>query len=170
MKQKKIQFEYTVIAQVHDLAEDDQALYRAAMEAMKTAYAPYSQFHVGAAVRLVNGATVTGSNQENIAYPSGLCAERVALFAAGAGHPGVAVKALAIAARHNHQTAEEETTMSEESVTPCGACRQVMLEYERLHHTPMRIITGSPSGPLIVIENAESLLPLAFFDAVLAKK
>lgn len=169
MNQKKIQFEYAVAAEINDLNPPDRALYQKAVAAMKTAYAPYSQFRVGAAVVLANGAIVTGSNQENMAYPSGLCAERVALFAAGASHPGVAVKALAIAARHNTPM-EALAPASSESVTPCGACRQVMLEYERLHGTPMRIITGTPSGPLIVIENAESLLPLAFFDAILAKK
>jgi len=165
MESKKIHIEYRVAAHHSELSPDDARLFAQAVEAMRSAYAPYSEFSVGAAVELVNGVVVIGSNQENIAYPSGLCAERVALFAASSQYPGVPVKALAIAARHKSDLAQKGAG----SVTPCGACRQVMMEYERMLAHPIRILTGAPEGEIIILDKAERLLPLVFFSAELVK-
>ena len=118
------------------------------------AYCPYSQFHVGAAVLLADGQIITGANQENAAYPSGLCAERVALFAANANHPQTPVVALALACYTNgHFTTEV--------ASPCGSCRQVMLETEKRFATPMKVILYCENG-CYVFEDAKSLLPLCF--------
>lgn len=156
MEYKEIQLRYGQVNHYSELNPEDKALFEMAMEAMRNAYAPYSNFKVGAAVVLANGKTVIGSNQENIAYPSGLCAERVALFSAGAMFPGVAVNTIVVVAdpKDVHAT-----------VSPCGSCRQVVMEYQRLHESPIRMITGAVNGPVTVIENANFLLPLAFFDA-----
>ncbi len=165
MKSKKIHIDYQVAAHRSLLEPADALLFAKAIEAMHNAYAPYSEFSVGAAVALENGAVVIGSNQENIAYPSGLCAERVALFAASSQYPKVPVKALAIAAYHKSDVAQKGAG----SVTPCGACRQVMMEYERMLAHPIRILTGAPEGEIIILGNAECLLPLVFFSAELVK-
>lgn len=128
---------------------------------MSSAHAPYSQFRVGAAVQLEDGTIVIGSNQENMAYPSGLCAERVALFGAAAAHPGKRVVSIAVVADPKGQDA---------TVSPCGSCRQVMMEYQRLQKQPLRVITGALHGKVYVLDDVRSLLPLAFFDATLTKK
>ncbi len=163
VKTKEIALRYSVFEGLADLSANDQALFNRAVEAMKSAYAPYSKFNVGASLRLIDGTVVIGSNQENIAYPSGLCAERVALFSASANRPSVQITALAV-------VASPITIGHDLSVTPCGGCRQVMAEYERLQAAPIRILTGTPTGAITVIENAGSLLPLAFFDAGLANR
>lgn len=162
MEKKEVRFSYERYSSVDQLSVDDRAAFDQAIIAAKGAYAPYSKFAVGAAVLLANGEVVLGSNQENIAYPSGLCAERVALFAAAAMHPNVPVRLLAI-------TAQPISVDENTEVTPCGACRQVMLEYERILKQDIRIITGAPTGPISIIDNARSLLPMAFFDAGLGK-
>lgn len=143
-------------------AEDAQLLAEA-RRATGDAYAPYSGFKVGAAVLLENGEVITGNNQENAAYPSGLCAERVALFAASARFPGVPVIALAITAR----TDDYEIS---EPISPCGACRQVMAEYESLHKKPIRIIMAGESGKIMVLENVSGVLPFRFDGGMLKKK
>ncbi|MCX6235241.1 MAG: cytidine deaminase [Bacteroidetes bacterium] len=140
---------------INDLTYDDRDLLLNAKEAVETAYAPYSQYHVGAAVVLSNGAVLRGSNQENAAYPSGLCAERVAVFAASAGHPDIPVKAIAITARAKHFTINTP-------VTPCGACRQVLAEYEKLHNHPIRIIMMGETGKILISESIGDLLPNMF--------
>jgi cytidine deaminase len=168
MESKTFNLKYRIAHTSSELEEADSKLYAAAAAAMQSAYAPYSQFSVGAAVELVNGAIVSGSNQENIAFPSGLCAERVAIFAAASSHPGVAMRALAIVAQHQSEK-NLSSVESSGSITPCGACRQVIVEYERLLKTPIRILTGAPHGHIIVLDNAESLLPLAFFSEALSK-
>jgi cytidine deaminase len=122
---------------------------------MGRAYAPYSQFHVGAAILLENGTMVEGNNQENAAYPSGLCAERVAIFSVGANFPNQPIRAIAI-------TASSATYVSVEPVTPCGACRQSMLEYELKQNTPIAVYLVSPSDEVIVIPSVSQLLPLHF--------
>jgi cytidine deaminase len=122
---------------------------------MGHAYAPYSKFKVGAAVLLEDGTVITGNNQENIAYPSGLCAERVALFAAGANNADKQVRSIAI-------TAEGDLLKDSEIVSPCGGCRQVMLETERRQKSPCRIILVGQNGNALVFNSAEDLLPLAF--------
>lgn len=151
---KEIEFETKVmIASPGELPEHELSLMEAAFEATGQSYAPYSGFHVGAAVLLKNGVIITGSNQENAAYPSGLCAERVALFHAGHQYPDVPVLALAVAAvTHGKQV---------ESISPCGACRQVLLETEQRSGKPMKILLCG-TKEIIIVPNAESLLPLCF--------
>ena len=140
----------------HDeLSEPDRQLIEAAKEATRRSYAPYSHFHVGAALRLADGTLVTGTNQENAAYPSGLCAERTALFHAGSAHPDKAVTAMAIAAW-------SKGAFTPVPITPCGACRQVMLETERRHNHPIRILLYGTQSVCLVEGGVRELLPLTF--------
>ncbi len=129
------------------------SLYEKALNAAKEAYAPYSQFRVGVAALLCNGKIVTGSNQENAAYPSGICAERTALFYAGSRYPEVAVETLLIIAITGGEVADK--------ISPCGACRQVMVEMEQRGKRPMRTMLCSADEAL-VIKRASDLLPLSF--------
>lgn len=138
-----------------ELPSSDQELIHAAVEAGKHAYAPYSHFYVGAAVLLEDGTVVLGNNQENVAYPSGLCAERTALFAAGANFPGKAVVKIAISARSSDFEVDYP-------VYPCGACRQVMSEYEQLSKRPMEILMMGTSGGVHVVNGLINILPVAF--------
>ena len=131
----------------------ESRLMEAAIKATGQSYAPYSKFHVGAAALLEDGTIITGSNQENAAYPSGLCAERVALFHAGHQYPDMPVVALAIAAATNGRQVE--------SISPCGACRQVLLEAEQRYGKPMKVLLCG-TKEVVVAESAESLLPLCF--------
>lgn len=149
-------FEYQQFDSTADLAEEDRRLLEAAREACNTAYAPYSGFHVGAALLLADGTLVTGSNQENAAYPDGLCAERVALFAAGAQHKDIPVVKIAVAARPGHK---ENGFVP---AAPCGSCRQVMLEYESKQDQPMQLITQWANEKIIVLPTISQLLPLSF--------
>jgi cytidine deaminase len=138
-----------------DLPQVDKDLMNAAIGARGHAYAPYSHFYVGAAVLLDDGTIVLGNNQENVAYPSGLCAERTALFAAGANFPGKAVIKIAISA---HSSDFEVVS----PVYPCGACRQVMSEYEQLSKRPMEILMMGSSGGVHVVNGLINILPVAF--------
>ena len=153
MKEFTHECHYTLYA-FDELAEADRQLVLSAQEATKGSYAPYSHFHVGAAVRLDDGTIVLGSNQENAAFPSGLCAERTALFAAGAQHPEQSIVALAIAAA-------DADGLTSIPTPPCGACRQVMLESETRAGSPMRILLYGTQGTY-VIEGVKQLLPLTF--------
>jgi cytidine deaminase len=155
MRPISIHFEYKRYDSYTELPQETQRLLLAAREAMHRAYAPYSQFHVGAAIVLDNGTVVQGNNQENAAYPSGLCAERVAFFSVGANFPNQPIKAIAI-------TASSATYVSGEPVTPCGACRQSMLEYELKQDSPIEVLLLSPSDEVIVIPSVSQLLPLHF--------
>lgn len=139
----------------NDLPKLDSELLTAARENAKKAYAPYSNFQVGAAVLLENGEIITGNNQENAAYPSGLCAERVALFYAQSKFPDIAVKAIAV-------TAISLKIDISSPVPPCGACRQVLTEYENRHNTPMRVILQGEHGNIVSLNSAADLLPLKF--------
>lgn len=143
------------VCSYEELSPTDKQLTDAARETTKNSYAPYSHFNVGAAVRLAGGEIVSGSNQENAAYPSGLCAERTTLFWAGAQHPDKAVEAMAIAAR----TEEREV---ERPISPCGACRQVMLETEMRFDRPMRIILYGSHECYIIEGGTKELMPLSF--------
>ena len=138
-----------------ELSAEEQQLVEAAKEATTRSYAPYSHFHVGAAALLANGEIISGTNQENAAYPSGICAERTTLFYANSQHPQEAVKALAIAAR----TSEGHWT--ETPISPCGACRQVMTETENRFGKPMKVLLCS-AQEVFVIESAKDLLPVSF--------
>jgi len=137
-----------------ELPVNDQNLLLEARRITGQAYAPYSGFHVGAAVLLENGLIVTGNNQENSAYPSGLCAERVALFYANANYPDSGVKTIAISAAKND-------VLVNEPVKPCGSCRQALAETEVRFKTPIRIILDGQDG-ILVLNGVESLLPLSF--------
>ena len=128
-------------------------LEEAAVEAARNAYAPYSRFRVGAALLLSNGVVVVGSNQENAAYPSGLCAERTALFAAGAQYPNEAVEILLLVA-----FSEEDRV---ETITPCGACRQVLMETSSRYQKPFKVIMVGKEQALVLHDN-RGLLPFAF--------
>ena len=153
---KEIVLQTTVkVCTLDELSSDDRALVDAARNATNGSYAPYSRFNVGVALRLECGTVVTGSNQENAAYPSGLCAERVALFSAGASYPDKAVVTMVIAARN----ANGELSRP---ISPCGACRQVMLETENRYKRAMRIILFGTDGCYVIEGGAKELLPLSF--------
>lgn len=143
------------IYQYSELNDKDRQLIDTAREATYNSYAPYSHFAVGAAIRLNDGTIVSGSNQENAAYPSGLCAERTTLFYANSHYPDQAVEALAIAARN------ERGEFLTEPIPPCGACRQVMLETEKRYQHPMRILLFGIKN-IYEIEGVGNLLPLSF--------
>lgn len=140
-----------------ELQAADRELLEAARLATYRSYAPYSRFSVGAAARLADGTIVSGSNQENAAYPSGLCAERTTLFYANSQYPDQAVEVLAIAARDTHGT------FLQQPIPPCGACRQVMLESENRHHRPIRILLYGTQG-IYELKSVSDLLPLAFSE------
>lgn len=133
----------------------DRELVRQAFEVCENAYAPYSEFKVGAALLLSDGTIVRGSNQENIAYPSGLCAERTALFYAGANYPDLAVETLCIVAKGN-------LIDKDKLLSPCGACRQVMAETEARQRKPYRIILVCQNDQTLIFDSASELLPLTF--------
>lgn len=142
-----------------ELAEEDRILVEKAKAATNGSYAPYSGFCVGSAVRLKNGTIVIGSNQENVAFPSGLCAERTALFAANAQYPDQPVVSLAIAARN-------KDGFTVQPIPPCGACRQVISGVEQRYNQPVRILLYGTDGTHVV-EGIDALLPLQFFDEYL---
>jgi cytidine deaminase len=147
--------ELEVYKSIKDLILKDAELLVAAKKMVKTAYAPYSEFHVGAAVLLENGEIIAGNNQENAAYPSGLCAERVALFYAGSQYPTIAIKTIAISVK-------SKNVIISEPLSPCGGCRQVIAEYENKFKKPIRIIMSGEKGQIYIANSIESLLPLMF--------
>ena len=155
-------FNYQVFDQQSDLGPTDLELLLKAAETVKTSHAPYSKYHVGAAVRLANGMIFCGSNQENISFPAGLCAERVAVFAAMSICPDVPVEAVAI-------TASADDFEVSEPVPPCGMCRQAIMEYEMKFNHEIRIILGGKSGSIWIVEGMGKLLPLAFQEKGLVK-
>ena len=155
MKTVKLDIKYSEYSSLEEMCPADQALVREAIEAQKGSYAPYSRFNVGAAVLLEDGTVIRGSNQENAAYPSGLCAERTAIFAASSQRPELRdYEALAIAAR------DARGTLCEAS--PCGACRQVLAEYESLQGHPLRIVLLLADGRARVVPSVADLLPFSF--------
>ena len=143
------------IADLDELSNDEQMLIKKAQNILKTSYSSYSGFSVGASVLLDNGVTVEGSNQENVAYPSGLCAERVALFYAGAQYPNSTIKTIAISAR-------SKSFEIEDYISPCGACRQVMAEYEEKQSAKIKILLHSPNDKVLISNSVEDLLPFVF--------
>lgn len=156
MKELKINIPIAVYT-YDELSDADRQLIDTARQATYRSYAPYSHFSVGAAVRLVNGEIVSGSNQENAAYPSGICAERTALFYANAQYPDLPVEALAIAARNT------QGEFLPHPISPCGACRQVMLETEQRHAHPMRILLYG-TDKIYELRQVGDLLPLSFSE------
>lgn len=152
---KEIKISFQHFSNWKDLPISDQVLVEKSFEAGANAYAPYSKFKVGAAVRLENGVIVTGSNQENIAYPSGLCAERVALFSIGANYPNVKIETLCVIAKG-------DLIPKDRIVSPCGSCRQVMVESEMRQEKPYRVILVSQNDEVVLFDSATELLPLIF--------
>ena len=142
--------------QLDELSADDQELIRAAIGALANSYARYSNFNVGAALRLADGTIFIGANQENAAFPSGLCAERSAIFAAQSNRPDQAITTLAIAARNSNG-------LMENPISPCGGCRQVILEVEDRYQKPVRILLYGTRG-VYCINSVKDLMPLSFVD------
>jgi len=146
-------------ADASELPAREQELIRHCISAMDTAYAPYSGFRVGAALLMEDGSIITGSNQENAAYPSGLCAERVAFFAAGSQHPEKKILAVAVTTDFP----------LDKPVSPCGACRQVMAEYELKQNSPIRIFMVGKDGTIYITQSIQELLPMYFSGEWLKK-
>ncbi|MFP5438417.1 MAG: cytidine deaminase [Bacteroidia bacterium] len=155
MEKLSITTTFTVYPSVGELPADVAQLMDKAVAVRKTSYAPYSKFHVGAALLLDNGEIVLGSNQENAAYPSGLCAERVAIFYAGAVFPEAKVVKMAI-------SAAAEAKVVTDPIPPCGACRQSIAEYELKQDTPIEIFFMGEEGKVYCSESLKNLLPLTF--------
>ena len=159
MQEKKIELSF-ILAHLSELSTEEQQLVSNAKSAFKTAYAPYSGFLVGASVLLENGEVINGSNQENVAYPSGLCAERVALFYAGAKFPNIKINTIAVSVLSKNF----EVT---DVISPCGACRQVMAEYEDKQDNPIKVILHSPTDKVLIANRVEDLLPFMFKSPLL---
>ncbi len=153
---------YTEVSGTSELIEGDRQLLKEAWEACELAYAPYSNFHVGAALILANDLVFKGNNQENAAYPSGICAERVAVFTASSQYPGVPIISMAVVAK-------TDIFNLSNPVTPCGACRQVIAEYETLSGKPIRILLQGNSDKIWIIDGIANLLPLMFHGGDLKK-
>ena len=154
MTEKEINIKFHEYSSLDELEKEDRELAEAAIDAMKGSYAPYSHFNVGAAVRLSNGVIVQGANQENAAFPSGLCAERTAMFHAGATYPDKAMVSLAIAGGVMGRLAKAPAT-------PCGACRQVMAQYQLKGGHPMSVIMIG-DGTIWKFDRVDDILPLIF--------
>jgi len=156
MEQKQLQISYQLFSERSQLPQDEKDLLERAFESCALAYAPFSRFQVGVAVLLEGGEIVLGNNQENKAFPSGLCAERVALFAIGAAGKGAKIRKLAI-------RAISELNKVDAPAMPCGACRQVMLEYEQMTDHNMVVLMQGEEGDILRVEGvANSLLPFHF--------
>lgn len=145
-----------------ELPTEFQDLVLQAKKALKSSYSPYSGFGVGAALKLANEEIVLGSNQENIAYPSGLCAERVAIFSAGTNYPDTEIETIAIIAKSLHGDVTEP-------VTPCGACRQVMIEIETKQSKPITVIMAGSNDEVWVSKSVNNLIPFYFSSAVVGR-
>lgn len=154
MTNKEIKIAYQEFQSLDELETKDRELAQAAIEATELSYAPYSKFNVGAAVLFEDGITIKGSNQENAAYPSGLCAERTALFYASSSRPDKAMTAIAIAAAQNGN-------LCETPATPCGSCRQVMAQYQLKSGLPMMVLLVG-AHKIWKFEKVDDLLPLIF--------
>lgn len=155
MIKKSLTVSFEQYENIDELKSEDKKLLQDAIDATQSAYAPYSNFRVGAAVLLENGITIKGSNQENAAYPSGMCAERNALFSAGTQFPGIKIKAIAVTAFASNKTTPQP-------VSPCGDCRQVMAEYEQRYKKDIRFIMIGAENKILIAENVKSLLPFLF--------
>lgn len=161
MQEKKLELSFKS-ADLSELNQIDQTLVLNAKNALPTAYAPYSGFLVGASILLENGEIINGSNQENVAYPSGLCAERVAIFYVGAKFPDVKIKTIAV-------TVFSKNFDVTDVISPCGACRQVMAEYEDKQNQSIKVILHSPNDKVLISEKVSDLLPFMFKSPHLKK-
>jgi cytidine deaminase len=153
----KIQKEISIeeIESEEQLSSEDAELLNLARKSTEFAYAPYSRFYVGAALKLENGKIITGNNQENMAYPSGLCAERVAVFSAASNNKGLKITTIAI-------TAKSDKFNVSKPVYPCGGCRQVLAEYEKRQGSDIRLILSGNTGKIAIVSSVKSLLPFMF--------
>lgn len=156
MEQKTIQSTF-LVCQKEELSQEEQQLIDAAIEATSRSYAPYSHFHVGAAIQLKNGVVIMGCNQENAAFPAGICAERSAIFAAGAQYPDQPIMMLAITARNS------KGELLDEPASPCGTCRQVIIETETRFKQPVRILLYGKKYTY-VMDGIRQLMPLSFTE------
>ena len=158
IKTNELHISYKIYASFEDLDAVQQKIILQARNACARAYAPYSNFHVGAAFLLDDGQIIEGNNQENAAYPSGLCAERTAIFYIGANFPTQKVEIMAVTAHlaSNH--------LDFLSISPCGACRQSVLEYEEKQKTPIKVLLSAKNGGFIELPSISSLLPFKFFE------
>lgn len=161
MKKKKIELNFNS-SHLSELDIQDVELITNAKKSLSTAYAPYSGFSVGASVLLENGKMVNGSNQENVAFPSGLCAERVAIFYAGAKFPDVRIKSIAV-------SVFSKSFDVNEIISPCGACRQVMAEYEDRQQNSIKVLLHSPNDQVLIVNKVQDLLPFMFKNPHLKK-
>jgi cytidine deaminase len=157
MYNQKYGFEFEVYESIDELNPADAFLLKKARETAETAYAPYSNFFVGAVAKLANGELLTGTNQENASYPVTLCAERSLLATVASLYPKVPVETMAIT-YHNHN----QNSDSGHPISPCGMCRQSLVEYEGRVNSPIRLILGGFEGKVYVVEKASMLLPLSF--------
>jgi cytidine deaminase len=155
MKQNKFEFSYEVYSDIAELPKEDAELLKRAREVTKQAYAPYSKFYVGAAAKLSNGEWVAGTNQENASYPVGICAERVLLGNAATLFPGVSIESIAI-------SYDSQAVPSDHPISPCGMCRQALLEYESRTSSPIRLVLAGQNGKIYVVTTVRFLLPFAF--------
>jgi cytidine deaminase len=155
MQKEEYRFGFDVYSSSNELLPEDAKLVEAARKVTEKAYAPYSQFQVGAVAKLSNGETISGTNQENASYPVGICAERVLLSSASMLHTNVPVDTMAIA--YHNLNGE-----SDHPVSPCGMCRQYIAEYETRTNQPIRLILTGMEGKVYIIEKASQLLPLSF--------
>lgn len=164
MKEKKIEITYRAV-DPQELSAEDRELIEQAKAMTYRSYAPYSRFCVGAAIRMADGTMEFGSNQENAAYPSGTCAERTACYHASAMHPGMAMKKIAVAARNVGivpKGCEDSAPFQARPISPCGTCRQALIEYEHLHGPIEVILYGDEES--YVFPSVESLLPFSFTE------
>jgi cytidine deaminase len=155
MKESKFEFNYKVYESIEELPEDQRVLLAKAREVTSQAYAPYSQFQVGAIALLANGETVTGSNQENASFPVGLCAERVLLASISSLFPRIPIDTIAVSYKG-------EGIKSDHPISPCGMCRQALQETEFRVGQTIKLVLGGLEGPVYVIDSVSKLLPLAF--------
>lgn len=160
MKEVKIQTTLEVYNDLSELSLDIQDLMQSAVEARNNAYAPYSKFNVGAAILLNNKEVIIGSNQENASYPSGLCAERTAIYYAGAKYPDSKILKMAL-------TASSQNQVTDKPIPPCGACRQTIAEYEIKQEQPIEIYFMGAKGKVVKSNSLANLLPLLFKSSVL---
>ncbi len=153
---------YESYDRIDELSETEKMLCGKAKDALATSHSPYSKFSVGTAILLADNQVVLGSNQENVAYPSGLCAERVALFTIGANHPNAIIKTMAI-------TAQTPNFKIVNPVTSCGACLQVMIEVEKRQNSPIEVLFYCIDGKILKVKTIKSLLPFGFVEDRLAQ-
>ena len=157
MSTQSFTISYETFNSVKELSESDQLLCNQAETALASSHSPYSKFKVGTAIALADGQVVLGSNQENLAYPSGLCAEREALFTIGANYPNAIIKTMAI-------TAQTEVFKIENPVTSCGGCLQVMIEMEKRQKSPIAVMFYCIGGQVLKVKSVKSLIPFAFVE------